>query len=143
MAATPHDPQQSDLHDRPIGDLLKQLSEQTSTLVRQELELARAELSQKGKQAGVGAGLIGAGGIVGLLALGALTATLILLLATFLEPWIAALIVTVAYGAVAGVLALTGKGRVQEATPPVPEQTVDTVKEDVAWAKTRARSATR
>ena len=127
--------------DRPIGELLKQLSEETTTLVRQELELAKAEFSQKGKQAGVGAGLLGAGGIVGLLALGALTATLILLLATFLEPWIAALIVTVVYGAIAGVLALTGKGRVQEATPPMPEQTVETVKEDVAWAKTRARSA--
>jgi hypothetical protein len=142
MAATPHD-SQSDLHDRPIGDLLKQLSEQTSTLVRQELELAKAEFAQKGKQAGVGAGLLGAGGIVGLLALGALTATLILLLATFLEPWIAALIVTVVYAAIAGVLALTGKGRVKEATPPMPEQTVETVKEDVAWAKTRARSATK
>jgi len=142
MAATPHD-SQSDLHDRPIGDLLKQLSEQTSTLVRQELELAKAEFSQKGKQAGVGAGLLGAGGIVGLLALGALTATLILLLATFLEPWIAALIVTVVYAAIAGVLALQGKGRVKEATPPMPEQTVETVKEDVAWAKTRARSATK
>jgi MFS family permease len=142
MAATPHDPQ-SDLRDRPIGDLLKQLSEQTSNLVRQELELARAELTQKGKQAGLGAGLVGAAGITGLLALGALTACLILLLATFLKPWIAALIVAAALGAVAGVLALTGKGRIQEAAPPVPEQTVDTVKEDVAWAKTRARSAAR
>jgi hypothetical protein len=142
MAATPHDPQ-SDLRDRPIGDLLKQLSEQTSNLVRQELELARAELTQKGKQAGLGAGLVGAAGITGLLALGALTACLILLLATFLKPWIAALIVAAALGAVAGVLAHTGKGRIQEAAPPVPEQTVDTVKEDVAWAKTRARSAAR
>jgi MFS family permease len=141
MATTPHD--QSDLRERPIGDLLKQLSEQTSTLVRQELDLAKAEMTQKGKQAGLGAGLFGAAGITGLLALGALTACLILLLATFLEPWIAALIVAAVLGAVAAVLALTGKGRIQEAAPAVPEQTVDTVKEDVAWAKTRARSATK
>ena len=139
MAATSDD----QLRERPVGDLLKQLSEQTATLVRQELELAKAEMTQKGKQAGMGAGLVGAAGITGLLALGALTACLILLLATFLKPWIAALIVAAALGAVAAFLALTGKGRIQEATPVTPEQTVDTVKEDVAWAKTRARSAQR
>ena len=142
MAATRGGPG-PELRERPIGDLLKQLSEQTSTLVRRELDLARAEMTQKGKEAGLGAGLFGAAGVTGLLALGALTACLILALATFLEPWIAALVVALVLGAVAGVLALTGKGRIQQAAPVAPEQTIDTMKEDVAWAKTRARSATR
>jgi len=142
MAATQGGPG-PELRERPIGDLLKQLSEQTSTLVRQELDLAKAEMTQKGKEAGLGAGLFGAAGVTGLLALGALTACLILALATFLQPWIAALVVALVLGAVAGVLALTGKGRIQQAAPVAPEQTIDTMKEDVAWAKTRARSATR
>jgi apolipoprotein N-acyltransferase len=99
-------------------------------------------MTVKGKQAGKGAGIIGAAGVVGLLALGAFTAFLIALLATAVDHvWLAALIVAVVYGAIAGVLALTGKKEVQEATPPAPEQTVETVKEDVEWAKTRTRSA--
>ena len=133
----------SDLNDRPIGELVKQLSQDTSTLIRQEMALARAEMTQKGRQAGKGAGLLGASGVVGLLAGGALTAFLILLLSEVMEPWLAALIVAVVYGAIAAVLALTGKKEVQEAGPPVPEQTVETVKEDVQWAKTQPRSAGR
>ena len=129
-----------DLRDRPVGDLLKQLSEDTATLVRKEVELARAEVTQKGKQAGIGAGMFGGAGIAALLALGSLTACLIALLATGMEVWIAALIVTVLWAAIAGVLALVGKTRVQEATPPV-EQTVETIKEDVQWAKTQRPSA--
>ena len=129
-----------DLRDRPVGDLLKQLSEDTATLVRKEVELARAEVTQKGKQAGIGAGMFGGAGVAALLALGSLTACLIALLATGMKVWIAALIVTVLWAAIAGVLALLGKGRVQEATPPV-EQTVETLKEDVQWAKTQRPSA--
>jgi len=129
-----------DLRDRPVGDLLKQLSEDTATLVRKEVELARAEVTQKGKQAGIGAGMFGGAGVAALLALGSLTACLIALLATGMEVWIAALIVTVLWAAIAGVLALVGKNRVQEATPPV-EQTVETIKEDVQWAKTQRPSA--
>jgi len=129
-----------DLRDRPVGDLLKQLSEDTATLVRKEVELARAEVTQKGKQAGIGAGMFGGAGVAALLALGSLTACLIALLATGMEVWIAALIVTVLWAAIAGVLALVGKTRVQEATPPV-EQTVETIKEDVQWAKTQRPSA--
>jgi MFS family permease len=132
-----------ELRERPIGELFKQLSEETSTLIKQELALARAELTEKGKEAGKGAGFFGGAGLLGLLAAGALTACIILVLATFLPDWVAALIVAVVYGAIAAVLALRGKDRVQHATPPVPEQTVDTVKEDVEWAKTRGRSATR
>ena len=129
-----------DLRDRPVGDLLKQLSEDTATLVRKEVELARAEVTEKGKQAGMGAGMFGGAGIAALLALGSLTACLVALLATGMEVWIAALIVTVLWAAIAGVLALVGKTRVQEATPPV-EQTVETIKEDVQWAKTQRPSA--
>ena len=135
-----HEPEE-DLRERPIGDLVKQLADQTSTLVRQELDLAKAELSEKGRVAGKGAGLLGGAGAVGLLAAGALTAFLILLLAEVVEPWLAALIVGVVLAAVAAVLALRGRDRVRAATPPVPEQTVESVKEDVEWAKTRTPSA--
>jgi len=133
---------QDDLRERPVGDLLKQLSEDTAKLVRKEVELARAEVTEKGKQAGIGAGMFGGAGVAALLALGSLTACLIALLATGMKVWIAALIVTVLWAAIAGVLALLGRSRVQEATPPA-EQTVETIKEDVQWAKTQTPSAGR
>jgi uncharacterized membrane protein YqjE len=132
-----------DLRDRPIGDLLKQLSEQTTTLVRQELELAKAEVSEKGKKAGTGAGMFGGAGVAAVLGLGALTAAAITLLDNAMSTQLAALIVSVVWFAVAGVLALQGRNKVQEATPPVPEQATESVKEDVQWAKTRAQSARR
>ena len=131
------------LKERSIGELLTQLSQETTTLVRQELELAKAELTEKGKEAGKGAGMFGGAGLLGLLAAGALTACFIAALDTAMPLWLAALIVAVVYGAVAGVLALQGRNRVKRATPPVPEQTIDSTKEDVAWAKTRARSGSR
>jgi F0F1-type ATP synthase assembly protein I len=131
-----------DLRERPLGDLLKQLSQETATLVRQEIELAKAEVATTGKKAGLGAGLVGAAGIVAFLALGAFTAFLILLLDTFMPGWLAALIVTLVYGAVAGVLAMRGRDKVKEATPPAP-QTVETVKEDIEWAKNPTRSVKR
>jgi uncharacterized membrane protein YqjE len=130
-----------DLHDRSLGELLKQLSEQTTRLVHQELELAKAELQQKGKQAGAGAGMFGGAGALGLAALGALTACFILALNAIMPAWLAALIVAVVYGAIAAFLALRGRDKVKQATPLVPEQTVETVKEDVEWAKTQMRSA--
>jgi uncharacterized membrane protein YqjE len=130
------DQQSADLREQPIGELLKQLSQETSTLVKQELALARAELEQQGKRAGLGAGMLGGAGVAGLLTLGSLTAVVIALLATAMDTWLAALIVTVVWAAVAGVLALQGRSKIQQATPPAP-QTVDTVKEDVQWAKTR------
>jgi len=131
---------QRDPRDRPVGELLKQLSDQTATLVRQEMELARIELVEKGKQAGIGAGAFGGAGLMAVFMVGALTATLILALDTFLEGWLAALIVTVVYAAIAGGLALAGKSRVQRATPPVPEEAKASVQRDVEVAKTRARS---
>ena len=126
---------------RPVGELMRELSEQTSRLVRQELDLAKLEVAHKGKRAGIGAGMLGGAGAVGLYALGALTAAVILALATAVTGWLAALIVAVVYGAIAGALALAGKSKVQQASPPVPEQAADSVKEDVQWAKTRATQA--
>jgi uncharacterized membrane protein YqjE len=130
-----------DARDRPMGELVKQLSEQTSELVRREVDLAKAELTEKGKQAGVGAGMVGAAGLIGVGAFFALTAALIMLLAEAMDGWVAALIVAVVYGVVAAVVALQGKNRVQEAAPPAPEQTIESVKEDVQWAKTQAGSS--
>ena len=124
-----------------VAELVKQLSEQTSRLARQEVELAKAELAIKGKRAGIGAGMFGGAGLSGFYAVGALIAAAILGLATAVAAWLAALIVTVVLAAVAGVLALQGRTKVQQATPPVPEQAAESVKEDVQWAKTRAQAA--
>lgn len=145
-----------------LPGLVKQLADETTLLVRQELELARAEatrvgdavvtlakqelqlakaeMSEKGRRAGPGIGLIGVAGGVGLLAAGALTAFLIILLDEAMATWLAALIVGIAYAAVAGALFLIGKERVRDAGPFVPEKTIETVKEDIEWAKTQIAS---
>ena len=132
---------EAQLSQASVGELVKQLSEQTRRLARQEVELAKAELAAKGKRAGIGAGMFGGAGAFGFYALGALAATAILGLATAVAAWLAALIVTAVLGAVAGVLALQGKTKVEQATPPVPEQATESVKEDVQWAKNRAQAA--
>jgi putative superfamily III holin-X len=137
-AGAPED--QADLRERPLGELLRMLSQETTQLVKQELELAKAEVQQKGRQAGVGVGFLGGAGVAGLLALGALTACLILLLDLAMPAWAAALIVAASWGIVAAVLGLRGREKVSQAAPPVPEQTVETLKEDVQWAKTRMPS---
>jgi uncharacterized membrane protein YqjE len=129
--------------DRSTAGLLRQLSEQTGDLVRQEMELAKAELREKGKAAGLGAGMFGGAGLVALYAVGALTACAILALAIVVDAWLAALIVGAAYAALAGILALTGKKKVEQATPPVPEQAIESTKEDVEWTKQRAQAARR
>jgi membrane protein len=129
------------MNDRPVSDLMKDLSDQTTTLVRQEIELAKAEMTAKGKQVGVGAGAFGGAALVGLYAVGALTAAVILALSTAIDAWLAALIVGVVYAAVAGVLALVGKNKAQAGSPPVPERAIESTKEDVEWAKTRAKAA--
>ncbi len=142
-----------ELKERSLPELVKQLTEQTTTLLRQEIELAKveakeavdiakAEMTEKAKEAGKGAGMLGAAGVLGLLAGIAFTAFLILVLATFLPDWLAALIVTVLYAAIAGVLALRGKKQLQEIDP-APKQTIETVKEDIEWAKTQNRSVKR
>ena len=129
-----------ELRGQSIGDLLNQLSEQIATLVRQELYLARAEMEQKARRAGRGLGLIGVGGVVALAAVGALTATLIMLLAQWMDGWLAGLVVTIAFAVIAALLGMRGKETASAATPPVPEQTIESVKEDVQWAKTQIKS---
>lgn len=131
------------LRERPTGELVKDLSTQVSTLVRQELELAKVELTAKGKEAGIGAGLMGAGGVVALFGVGALTAAAILALDLVVAAWLAAVIVGVIWLAVAGILALVGRKHARKAGPPVPEQTVETVKEDVRWTKDSVQAARR
>src|ERR687890_2152608 len=129
MADAMHNGGTSDARERPIGELVKDLSQQTSTLVRQEIELAKAEIQQRGKLAGKGAGMLGGAGVAALLALGALTAALIALLDKAMATWVAALIVMALWALVAFVLAKAGQKSLQRATPPAP-QTVETVKED-------------
>jgi hypothetical protein len=196
-------PDGNELREKHIGELISQLGTETATLVRKEMELARAELTQrveaardevkqtldlaraetsekldraksemaaKGKQAGVGLGMFGAAGVGALLALGALTACLILLLDRWLPADLAALIVTVAWGLLAAIAALRGRDKVHEASDLhpgefvprrtiesvkddlghlgnvgrlKPQQTIETVKEDVEWAKTRIGSGER
>lgn len=133
----------NELRSHSTGELVKQLSEQTTMLVRQEIELAKAELSAKGKVAGEGAGMFGGAAVLGLLALATLTTMALALLDKAMDLWVAALIVTLIYGAIAAVLAISGRDRVKRGLPPAPEQTVETVKEDVQWAKSRAKSARR
>ena len=126
--------------DRPLGELVQDLSQQTSTLIRQEMRLAQAELTEKGRHAGKGAGMFGGAGLVALYGLGALIAAAILGLATVIEPWIAAAAIGAGLLLVAGILALTGKKELDEATPPKPEQALESVHQDVETVKARARS---
>lgn len=125
------------------GELLKRFSEDATTLIRKEVELAKAELAEKGRQAGKGAAMFGGAGLFGVTAFGALTAFLILVLAEAMDAWLAALIVAAVYGAITAVLALQGKQKMEEAAPPQPEQTVETLKEDVEWAKRQPESVRR
>jgi membrane protein len=126
--------------ERPIGELVQDLSRQTSTLIRQEMRLAQVELTEKGRHAGKGAGMFGGAGLMALYGVGALIAAGILGLATVLEPWIAAAAVGAGLLLIAGILALTGKKEIEEATPPKPEQAMESVQRDVDTVKARARS---
>ncbi len=121
-------------------DLVQDLSRQTSTLIRQEMRLAQAELTEKGRHAGKGAGMFGGAGLVALYGVGALVAAAIVGLATVLEPWIAAAAIGAGLLLVAGILALTGKKELDEAGPPKPEQTIESVQQDVETVKASARS---
>ncbi len=132
---------QEQLRDQSMGELLKRLSNQTGELVSKELDLAKAELTEKGKRAGAGAGMFGAAGLLGVFAFAALTTAAIAVLSTAMSTWIAALIVMVVYAVLAAVLALRGRAQVKAATPPMPEQAIESTKEDVQWAKEQARSA--
>jgi hypothetical protein len=125
--------------DRTISELLRQLTEQTTGLAQKEIELAKAEMALKGRRLGLGAGALSAAGVVALFALGAATAAAILGLASALDDWLAALVVAGTYLLVAGVLALVGRAKVRAGTPPVPEQAVESVKDDVELAKRKAK----
>jgi uncharacterized membrane protein YqjE len=135
--------QQDPLRERSIGELVAKLSQDLSTLIRQELDLAKAEMTEKGKKAGVGAGMFGGAGVAGLLALICLSVTAIVVLNAWMKDWLAALIVTLVWAAVAGVLAMRGRQELRELDGPVPQQTKETIKEDIEWAKNPKRSATR
>jgi hypothetical protein len=132
-----------ELRDRPLGEIAKDLTHDVSLLVRQEIELAKAEMTQKGRTAAPGIGMLGGAGVVALCAAGALTAFLVLVCSIFLPEWAAALIIGAVLAAVAYLLVRQGKERVSDAGKPIPEQTIETVKEDVEWTKTRASSARR
>jgi MFS family permease len=126
------------LTNASVGELAKQLSEQTSRLAHQEVELAKAELVVQGKRIETGLGMFGGAGAIGFYALGALVAAAVLGLATAVAAWLSALIIALVLGAIAGLLALQGKSKMREATPRVAEQITARVKEDVQWAKSRA-----
>jgi Putative Actinobacterial Holin-X, holin superfamily III len=129
------------MEQQSIGELVKQLSEQTSALARKEVQLAKAEMALKGKRLGLGAGAFGGAGLFAVFALGVFSSALVLLLATAIEAWVAALVVAGIYAVIAGILALTGKKKVKQATPPVPEQAIESTKTDVSEAKRRAEVA--
>jgi Putative Actinobacterial Holin-X, holin superfamily III len=126
-------------HERSAGELVKLLSEQVSVLVRDELRLAQLEMTRKGKQAGVGVGMLGGGGLIAMYGVGCLIACAIIALSGAVAAWLAALIVGAALLAVAAASALLGKGRLQRATPLMPQEAVGSVKADVDEIKERAK----
>jgi uncharacterized membrane protein YqjE len=128
-------PAQPDLRDQPLGELFGRLSSDLSTLVRQELALARAELTEKGREAGKGAGLFGGAGVVALLGLNALITCVVLALGNVMPGWLAAIVVAVVLFAVAGVLALIGRKDVRQAAPPLPTETIASVRADIATVR--------
>jgi hypothetical protein len=136
-----HEHVDNELRERPLGEVAKALTRDVSLLVRQEIDLAKAEMAEKGRTAAPGLGMFGGAGIVALCAAGALTAFFVLVFSVFLPEWAAALMVGAVLASAAYVLVRQGKERVADAGKPVPEQTIETVKEDVEWAKTRATSA--
>jgi hypothetical protein len=139
MAHTPDGAQPSPGQERSTGELVKALSEQVPALIREELKLAQLEMTRKGKQAGVGIGMLGGSGLIALYGAGCLLACVIIALSGVLAAWLAALIAGAALLAVAAAAALLGKGRLQRATPPVPREAVGSVKADVEEIKERAR----
>jgi hypothetical protein len=130
--------QLSGVPERSTGELIKLMSEQVSTLVRDELKFAQLEMTRKGKQAGIGAGMMGGSGVIALYGVGCLIASVIIAISRALAPWFSALIVGVALLIVAGIVALMGRAKLRQATPPVPGDAVQSVKADVDEIKERA-----
>ncbi|MEU4419801.1 phage holin family protein [Actinoplanes sp. NPDC024001] len=131
------------LSEQSTAELVQRASEQLSRLVRDELTLAKAELAEKGKHAGIGAGLFGGAGVLAGYGVGALIATLVIVLDLFLDLWLAALIVTVVLFAVAGVLALLGRNQLRRATPPEPQAAIQNLKADVDEVKQAVKERSR
>jgi len=127
--------QQTRSTDEPVGALVHRLTEQIPELVRSEMRLAQAELTAKGKKAGIGLGMFSAAGLLGFLGVATLVATAVLGLAEVLPAWAAALVVALVLLAGAGVAGILGKKEIEQATPPQPERAVAGVKEDVATIK--------
>ena len=125
-------PQQGD--QRSIGEIVSDVTEDLTTLFRQEIDMAKTELKEEGTRAAKGAGMLGGAGLAGYFTVLFLSTTLMFVLDEFLELWIAALIVTVLWGIAAAVLAVIGKKKLQASNPQLP-QTQETLKEDVRWAK--------
>jgi peptidoglycan/LPS O-acetylase OafA/YrhL len=121
-----------------VGELVQQASQQLTELVRGEMKLAQAEMKEKGKRYGTSGGLFGGASLAGFLMLQALVASVIAAVALLLPVWAAALIVTAVLGAIAAVLALSGKKQVGKASPPTPQSTIENVKADVAEIKRSA-----
>jgi hypothetical protein len=130
--------QPSQDREHSAGELVKMMSEQASVLIRDEIKLAQLEMTSKGKQAALGAGMFGAGGVVALYGVGCLLACAIIAISGVVAAWLAALIVGAALLAVAGLASLLGKQRMRKASPPVPEQAVADVKADVEEIRERA-----
>ncbi len=137
-----HDRDVPELAREPIGVLLGRLSRETTTLVREEIALAKAEIVEKGKRAAAGLALFGAAAAVGMAAFGAFTAFVIMALGLAMAGWLAALLVAVVFGGVAAALAASARQQIKLASPLVPEAAIDSTKESVEWVKTRMRSGT-
>ena len=140
--STPID-HRSDTESRSAGELTKQLTREVSELVRKEVELAKLETAGKARAMALGAGFFGAAAALGLVVLGALTAAAVMALNLRLTGWLSALIVATVVAVLTVILALAGKRALNRAVPPVPRESIEQMKEDVAWIKTRAKSATR
>jgi hypothetical protein len=130
---------QAAARERSTGELVKQVAEQVSVLVRDELKLAQLEMTRKGKQAGTGIGMIGGGGLIAFYGVGCLIACSVIAISHAMTAWLAALIVGLALLALSGAAAVAGKGRMRKATPPVPREAVNSVKTDVREIKGRVR----
>ncbi|MFJ9248607.1 phage holin family protein [Streptomyces sp. NPDC101776] len=123
----------------PVGDLVHRASQQLSQLVREEMRLAQAEMTEKGRRFGKGGGLFGGAGLMGVLTLQALAATAIAALSLVMDVWAAALIVTAVLAVVTALMAVLGKRQISKASPPAPDQTIDSVKADVAEIREKAQ----
>jgi len=130
---------QAAAREQSTGELVKQVTEQVSLLVRDELKLAQLEMTRKGKEAGKGAGMLGGAGLVALYGVACLIACAIIAISHVLQAWLAALIIGAALLAVAGVVSAVGRGHLRKATPPTPTEAVESVKTDVEEVRERAR----